>query len=500
MPSPLSKFLDQDYEHDTPQQNIVALPEGHYEAIEERRISQQTCERYGYQVGLMNGVKAHLARIRDQEGQDAAVHVRTLPKTILWKGSPKGCQMFGQHLGGSNHLVITEGELDAMSVHEACHGRTETMTVVSITSGVNACLGNLKANLKFIQGFARVTIFFDQDDVGREWAIKAVELLGPKTKMVTQLGKFKDANEAWVAEKGDLIREAVTSARSYRPEKIVHAPDLFEKMFEDKPANGYTLPWSGWNRATTGLKPGQLWMIAGGTGIGKSLFTRSIGLHLAKNGVKVGYIALEEDNVETLERMNSEELGFPFFKMQGKEKEEHKPMAKETNKLFAANMYFLDQFGSEDMDSFIAQVKHMVCNEETSVVILDHFSLLADGIDLRADQRRAIDKAIKELKELAMSLRFTFIVVSHLSRGGGFGPAHEEGGSENGPNLSELRGSHSLAQIPDYIWMLQRNPLDPQHPNDTKCWLKKNRATGEVGLQNVLTYHPETCRFTEQIV
>ena len=47
------------------------------------------------------------------------------------------------------------------------------MTVVSITSGVNACLGNLKANLKFIQGFARVTIFFDQDDVGREWAIVA---------------------------------------------------------------------------------------------------------------------------------------------------------------------------------------------------------------------------------------------------------------------------------------------------------------------------------------
>ena len=34
-------------------------------------------------------------------------------------GPSKGTQLFGQHIGSGSHLIITEGEIDAMSVHEA---------------------------------------------------------------------------------------------------------------------------------------------------------------------------------------------------------------------------------------------------------------------------------------------------------------------------------------------------------------------------------------------
>ena len=498
--SSLSKFLDTNYQHDTPQSQIVALPEGTYADIKERRISELTCRKFDYQVGLNRGLPAHLARVKGQDGHICAVHVRTLPKTITWVGKPKGAQLFGQHQGGGGHLIITEGEIDAMSVYEATWKMTESMTIVSITSGVNACLNNLKANLKFISGFSRVTIFFDQDDVGRTWAVKAAELLGPKTKIVSSLGSYKDANEAWVAGERDLIRSAIRNARSWRPDKIVTAIDLFDEVLDPKVSRGLELPWSGWNKCTEGLKPGEVWLIAGGSGIGKSLFTRSIALHLAMNGTKVAYIALEESCATTMERMLSEALAAPFHLMSKRERQECKDAAKDAAKKFAANLYLLDQFGSDDFDTFISTVKYYVCNEETPVVILDHFSLLADGIALNTDQRRAIDKAIKDIKTLAMDLKFTFIVVSHLSRSGGFGPSHEEGGGPTGPSLSELRGSHSLAQIPDYIWMLQRNPLDTVTPNETSCWLKKNRVKGEVGLMTRLTFNPKTCRFTEQIM
>ena len=163
---------------------------------------------------------------------------------------------------------------------------------------------------------------------------------------------------------------------------------------------------------------------------------------------------------------------------------------------FSKNLLLLDSFGSQDLDAFKSTVKHYVNSEQCQIVYLDHFSLLADGISLSADQRRSIDKAIKELKEMAITYHFTFVVVSHLSRGlaGGAGKPHEEGGE---PSLSQLRGSMSLAQIPDYIWMLQRNPLDTQNPNKTKCWLKKNRVKGTVGLMGALEFDPKTCRFEE---
>ena len=260
--------------------------------------------------GLQHGRPAHFAHIKDQHGRNVATHIRILPKHISWKGSPKGTQLFGQHIGSGSHLIITEGEIDAMSVHEAYCARVKGVVAVSITSGVNACLNNLKANLRYINSFDRVTVFFDGDAVGQEWAAKAVELIGPKARLVTGLG-YKDANEAWVALDGDAIRRAIDNAGKHTPEGVVQAEDLLDAILNPEEDRGLDTPWSGWNCATEGYKPGELWLIAGGTGIGKSLFTRSMALDLASKGTKVAYIGLEEKASTTLERMLSENSEFP---------------------------------------------------------------------------------------------------------------------------------------------------------------------------------------------
>ena len=488
--------FDQVYKNslDTKETTVTPLPLGTYAAIEDRKISEKTCRVFDYQVGLQRGQPAHYAMVKGQDGTNQAVHIRVLPKQITWMGSPKGCQLFGQHQGTGAHLVITEGELDAMSVYEA--DKQKLYTVVSITSGVNACLSSLKANLQHIQTFSRVTVFFDMDDVGREYARKAAELIGPKCRIVTNF-IFKDANEAWMKGGGKEILKAITTAGRYTPDGLIRAEDLIESVLNPKMDRGIDLPWDGWNKATEGLKPGEVWLIAGGTGIGKSLFTRCIALFLCLMGIKVAYFGLEESCNTTLERMLSELLGCPFHLLPPTARQEMKDDVREGMKKFASNLLLLDKFGSEDISAFVATVKHYVINEECRVVVLDHFSLLADGIALNVDQRRAIDKTIKDLKTLAMELQFTFIVVCHLSRSPGMGETAEEGGE---PKLSELRGSHSLAQIPDYIWMLQRNPLDTQNPNTTSCWLKKNRVKGEVGMMSKLTFHPEICRFKEEMV
>jgi twinkle protein len=486
-------------------QVATPLPAGTYCELADRRIGQSTCRLYDYQVALHHGRPAHFAHIKDQQGRNVATHIRILPKQITWKGSPKGTQLFGQHLGSGSHLIITEGEIDAMSVHEAYCARTKGVVAVSITSGVNACLNNLKANLKYINSFNRVTVFFDDDrptkqeeegkpNVGQEWAAKAVELIGPKARLATGLG-YKDANEAWQALDGDAIRRAIDNATKHTPEGVVQAVDLLDAVLNPEEDRGIDTPWKGWDAATEGYKPGELWLIAGGTGIGKSLFTRSMALDLASNGTKVAYIGLEEKASTTLERMLSEKLGVPFHLQSTEVRNELKAEVTAAMKQFAPNLLLLDKFGSESMEAFVSTVKHYVLNEECRVVFLDHFSLLADGIALNVDQRRAIDKAIKDLKTLAMELGFTFVVVCHLSRAQGMAQSHEEGGE---PKLSELRGSHSLAQIPDYIWMLARNPLDTEQPNTTSCWLKKNRIKGEVGMMSKLEFLPKVCRFKEE--
>lgn len=463
------------------------LPSGTYADIEGRGISKTTCELYHYQQGTYQGRPAHFAQVKGQDGENCAVHIRILKKEIRWKGSPRGAQLFGQHIGTGSHLVITEGELDAMSVHEAYRGQPDAPVVVSITSGVSACIGNLEANLTFINQFDRVTIFFDSDEPGRQWAAKAAALIGAKTRIVSGFG-FDDANDAWINGTGLDIRDAIAAARIEAPIAVALGIDLLPNITSPKLiSRGLDLAWDGWNTATQGLRPGELWLIAGGTGLGKSTITRSMALHLASNGTKVAYFGLEETQETTFERMLSEQLGVPLHEWSGELRHQFNDQISEAANKFGLNIHLCSDLGEDALDTFAAFVRgveHLVVNEGCRVVFLDHFSWLADDIALNVDQRRAIDKAIKDLKELAMKFNFTFVVVSHLSRGSNLSKSHEEGAE---PRLSDLRGSHSLAQVPDYIVMIQR---DPETSNKTICHLKKNRVQRKLGKMCELELTP----------
>jgi len=479
---------------------IKPLPAGNYESMPDRRISADTCKLYDYSQGSYQGKPAHFAMVRDHKGNVAGCHVRKLPKTFAWVNKPKKTQLFGQHLGSNNHLIICEGQIDAMSVYEAQRGFDPSIIVVSTTSGVGNAINDLKDNLSYIQSFGRVTLMFDQDQAGRDGVTKAAELLGAcaRVRVVTGL-PYKDANEALVAGDVKAIRNAISCASAFVPDGVVEASDLAEQILNPVHDQGISLPWEGWNNFTEGFKPGEVWLLSAGTGTGKSLFARSLCLHLCRLGIKCSFIGLEEAATTTLERMLAEYLGWPVHLASKQDRQLKENSIRDGMKAFAPNLMLLDKFGSLDgLDGFSKYVRHYVMNEEVKVVFLDHFSLLADGIAISLDQRRSIDKAIKEIKELAVELKFTFVVVSHLSRPAGLGNSDEEGSGEKGPELRQLRGSHSLAQYPDYIVMLQRNVLDTVHPNTTSCWLKKNRVTGQCGLMNKLTFDPETCRFTEE--
>ena len=484
---------------------------GEYETVGDRGISQLVCKLYNYTVSTFKGQSAQVANYRDNNGLVVAQHVRYGQKQFAWLGRQKGVpvQLFGQHLGSNGRLILTEGELDAMSVAEVMRQGTpaawrEPIVVASIPDGATSAKRSVAEQMEWVSGFSQVVIFFDQDEPGQKAAVETAEVIGPKAVIV---GKFayKDANEALLAKDAPAIREAVTSAHRHRPRSVVYAPDLLENILHPVNRQGLPFPWDGWNSLTEGMKPGELWMLSGGTGIGKSLFSRSICLNLTKQGVKCAYVGLEESCETTLERMLSEELRLadpPFHLQTTEQRQRFDPeRIRAALDAFAGNLFLLDKFGSEDFDSFVATVKHYVLGEGCRVVFLDHFSLLADGIALGTDQRRAIDKCIKDLKTLCVEHKFTMVSVCHLSRDHSYSTPVEEGGE---PHLGMLRGSHSLAQIPDYIVMLQRNPnakfadgtKDTHEANITRAWLKKNRVKGELGLMSKLKLEP-SCIFTE---
>jgi twinkle protein len=151
-----------------------------------------------------------------------------------------------------------------------------------------------------------------------------------------------------------------------------------------------------------------------------------------------------------------------------------------------------DHFGSTGFDNVLDRIRYMASGCGCEYVVLDHLSILVSGM-ADGDERRLIDNAMTALKTVSMECNIGLILVSHLRRPSG-DKGHEEGASTS---LSQLRGSHAIAQLSDIVIGLERDQQDASLADITTLRVLKNRWTGETGLAGWLHYNRETGRLRE---
>ncbi len=154
-------------------------------------------------------------------------------------------------------------------------------------------------------------------------------------------------------------------------------------------------------------------------------------------------------------------------------------------------MFLYDHFGSTGLDNILARIRFMAVSCGCRWIILDHLSILISGME-DGDERRLIDNAMTALVTLAKELNIGLILISHLKRPSG-DKGHEEGAVTS---LSQLRGSHAIAQLSDMVIGVERNQQG-ENPNVSTLRVLKNRWTGETGIAGFLNYVRETGRMVE---
>ena len=112
-------------------------------------------------------------------------------------GSLKRAPLFGGHLWrtGGKRIIVTEGEIDALSIAEMQQCR---WPVVSVPSGAAGATKAIRSNLEFLNSYDKVIFCFDSDDAGREAAQKCADLIRPGKAHIASL-PLKDANEMLLA-------------------------------------------------------------------------------------------------------------------------------------------------------------------------------------------------------------------------------------------------------------------------------------------------------------
>ena len=465
------------------------LLSGAYKHLSSRKITEKTCRKFGYQVGIQNGEQVQIATYRNDKGHPVAQKVRTKDKKFSIVGDAKAMTLFGSHLNSNGkRIVVCEGEIDALSIAEVYRS-----PVVSLPNGAASAKKAIIKNYDYLINFQEIILFFDDDTAGRNAALDCAEVLPVGRVLIASCAPYKDASEALVAGDAQTVINAIFQAKEYRPDGIVTAADTRASIGVPDAVSGIIYPYTRLNNITKGLRLGSLVTVAAGSGVGKSTFIREIAYQCHMDGHKIGMMMLEETVKRTAEGL----VGIHLNKNITVD-----PDASNREEILASfddltkdqQFYLFDHFGSTDMETIVSRIRYMNKALGCQVIFLDHISMLASGSlsNQITDERRYVDQIMTTLRTLVQELEICLIVVSHLRRPQG-DKGHEGGASVS---LSQLRSSHSVAQLSDSCIGIQ---VDPDNPTSGKRYLSilKNRHTGELGAAGVLKYDRKAGRLHE---
>lgn len=443
-----------------------------------RGLTQATCKHWGY---LGNAANAdHLSPYCDAHGVMRAIKVRHPDKTFTWIGNHKECSaLYGRWLWGQGGkmVVVTEGEIDALSVSQAFGNK---FAVCSVRDGAQTAAKCVAKELEWLSSYERVVFMFDMDDPGRAAAIECARLLPPGKAFIAKLTE-KDANELLKKGKQEEITRAAWNAEQYRPDGIVSAVSLFEAALHP-PTSGLTWPWEFLTNWTYGRRYGEVYTFGAGTGIGKTDAIDEVVAHtLSVNKEAVAVFSYERGPAQTLKsiagKLYSRRFHIPDPEGDFWTLDELKDALRSIEHE-CAPLFINDHFGGSDWASIKERIRYLFHAEGVRHFVIDPLSAMVVDSD---DERRDLDKIVLEAATLASGLGICVYLVSHLTRPD-FGPSHEEGGQVR---LKQFRGSNAIGMFSTYVIGLERDQQadEPSERLRTLWRCVKDRYTGNsVGL------------------
>jgi twinkle protein len=465
----------------------------HYEilGLPKRGLSEKTCRHWDYGVGEFNGAPCHFSHYRDPTTRElVAQKVRTAGKDFpVLKADGAKLPLYGQHLwrGDRRSLIVTEGELDAMSVSQV---QDHKYPVVSLSGGAGNAVNDIKRHYEWLCEFDKIVLMFDDDQPGREAAEACAELLPCGKVFIASIEGYKDANEALVDGKPSAITSAFWNAKPYQPDGIFTLDDIEEEVLAPVVLGR---PWflPTLTELTFGRRDGEVIYFGAGTGVGKTdFFTTQICHDVLDLGIPTACIYLEQPPAETGKRIAGKAAGKQFHIPDGSWTQDE---LKDTfNELKSTGKLFLGgNFSSASWESIKARMRFMAVGLGVKHFYLDHLTALADP----SKERESLEIITKELALMAQELSVVIHVISHLATPEG--KPHEEGGRVM---MRHFKGSRAIGFWAHFAFGLERNPQheDAAIASQTTLRCLKDRYTGRAtGKTITLAYDTTTGLISE---
>ena len=251
---------------------------------------------------------------------------------------------------------------------------------------------------------------------------------------------------------------------------------------EDRPGSsliGVATGFREFDRISHGLNKGNLIIVAGRPGMGKTSLALNIAHHVAMHeGTGVGIFSLEMSEQELALRLLCSEADISFSKLRSGllSDQQWKRVHQAVRRTRGAPLY-IDDSPNPSLLELTSKARRLKAEKGLGLIILDYLQLMQAGGKYE-NRNLEIAAISRGLKQLAKELEIPVIALSQLSRN----PERRTG--DHRPQLADLRESGAIEQDADMVCFVFREeiyyPDDPEKRGTAELIIAKHRS-GETG-------------------
>ncbi|CEG37503.1 mitochondrial helicase twinkle [Plasmopara halstedii] len=374
----------------------------------------------------------------------------------------------------AHELVLTEGEFDALAVHQATG-----MAAVSLPNG---CQSLPPSVLPLLERFERIYLWMDNDASGQANVEKFAAKLGMARCYIVRMPV--NASSAYLKDANDALRAGLDlSAIINAAERIPHSQitsfqelrrDVYEEIVNPLKACGVqSRAFPSLNRLMKGHRMGEVTVLTGPTGCGKTTLLSQLSLDLCGQGVSTLWGSFEIKNTRLMHKMLTQ---LAQRNLSG----DVQAFEATADRFEALPMHFLRFFGSTDVDEVLDAMEYAVYAHDVQHILLDNVQFMMAGQGRGYDKFERQDAALDKFRKFASAKNVHLTLVIH--------PRKEE--EDHDLTLSSVFGTAKATQEADNVLILQRNH------GKSKLDIRKNRFDGSLG-SIPLKFNPQSASLLE---
>ena len=309
-------------------------------------------------------------------------------------------------------------------------------------------------------------------------------LIAAGNDIIRDSAACEDAAEEIVNRAGDLIYQIAVKRRRDSLEHIKSAllegyKLIGEAMKNDRGMLGIPTGFSHLDTMLSGLQGGQLIVVAGRPGMGKTSFALNIAQHIAvKEDIPVAIFSLEMSREQLAVRMLCSEAHVDNQKTRtGDLSNMDLDNLADAVDILEKTPLFIDDSPTITVMEMLAKARRLKQERNLGLVIIDYLQLMT-GKERRENRQQEISGMTRSLKIMAKEIGVPVMVLSQLSRA-------NEKRDDKKPLLSDLRESGSIEQDADVVLFIHReNYYNPEADAVSQIIVAKQRS-GPTGTVNV---------------